>query len=58
MKARYEEFKNLQSTTHNIPVIGSFLGGSGSYASIVKGMPSNPNDVLLKKLDTILDKVE
>ncbi|CAF2879691.1 unnamed protein product [Rotaria sp. Silwood2] len=50
------EYTNLQPTTNNIPVGGSTSGGS--YASVVKGMPSNSNDVLLKKLDNILVKVE
>ncbi|CAF3873161.1 unnamed protein product [Rotaria sp. Silwood1] len=50
------EYTNLQPTTNNIPIGDSTFGDS--YASIVKGMPSNVNDVLLKKLDNILVKVE
>ncbi|CAF3184528.1 unnamed protein product [Rotaria sp. Silwood2] len=52
------EYTNIQPTSNNIPVGGSIVGSS--YSSIVKGVPpySNTNDILLKKLDNILVKVE
>ncbi|CAF4340648.1 unnamed protein product, partial [Rotaria sp. Silwood2] len=50
------EYTKLQPTT-NITSDGD-SSSCGSYASVVKGMPSYSNDVLLKKLDNILVKVE
>ncbi|CAF4123578.1 unnamed protein product [Rotaria magnacalcarata] len=52
------ECTNVQPTSNNIPVGASIV--SGSYSSILKGLPpySNTNDILLKKLDNILVKVE
>ncbi|CAF3324358.1 unnamed protein product [Rotaria sp. Silwood2] len=49
-------YENLQTNANKIPAVGSTLGTS--YAAIVKGMPSNSNDILLKKLDNIIVKVE
>ncbi|CAF1296445.1 unnamed protein product [Rotaria sp. Silwood1] len=52
------EYTNIQPTSNNIPVGGSIVGSS--YSSILNGVPpySNTNDILLKKLDNILVKVE